>query len=68
MKKLPKSTRKYIRKEKARLKREFFDFKKREEKINELYAKFGVKTELVKKEKEEYSKDNEKQGYIQKSK
>ena len=38
--KLPKSLRKYIRKEKARIRREVLDFKKQEELINELYKRF----------------------------
>jgi len=37
MKKLPKSLRKYIRREKARIRRQFFDSRKQEEKIKELY-------------------------------
>jgi len=36
-KKLPRSLRKYIRREKARIRREVLDFKKQEELINELY-------------------------------
>ena len=40
MAKMPKSLRKYIRKEKARIRREFFDFKKQKELIDELYKKF----------------------------
>ena len=39
-KKLPKSIRKYIRKEKARIRREVLDLKKQEELISELYQKF----------------------------
>ena len=38
-KKLPKSIRKYISKEKARIRREFSDIKKQEEFIKELYQK-----------------------------
>jgi len=38
--KLPKSIRKYIRKEKARIRREVLDLKKQEELISELYQKF----------------------------
>lgn len=38
--KLPKSLRKYIRKEKARIRREVLDFEKQEELISELYQKF----------------------------
>ena len=40
MRKLPRSVRKYIRKEKARIRREVLDLKKQEELINELYQKF----------------------------
>ena len=39
-KKLPRSLRKYIRREKARIRREVLDFKKQEELINELYKRF----------------------------
>jgi len=39
-KKLPRSLRKYIRQEKARIRREVLDFKKQEELINELYKRF----------------------------
>jgi len=39
-KKLPKSIRKHIRKEKARIRREVLDFKKQRELINQLYKKF----------------------------
>jgi hypothetical protein len=37
--KLPNSLKKYIRKEKARIKREFFDEKEQKEKIQELMEK-----------------------------
>ena len=39
-KKLPKSLRKFIRREKARIRRETLDLKKQKELINELYQKF----------------------------
>jgi len=39
-KRLPKSLRKHIRTEKARIRREVLDFKKQEELIAELYQKF----------------------------
>jgi len=39
-KKLPGSTRKFIRREKARIRREILDIKKQEELINELYQKY----------------------------
>ncbi len=42
-KRLPKSIRKYVRKEKARIRREFFDIKKQEEKIKELYQGLAKK-------------------------
>ena len=38
-KRLPKSIRKFIRREKARIRREVFNLKKQEELINELYQK-----------------------------
>lgn len=43
-KRLPKSVKKYIRREKARIRREFFDAKKQEELIQELYQRFFKKT------------------------
>ena len=42
-KKMPKSIRKFIRKEKARIRREFLDTKKQDELINELYTKLVKK-------------------------
>ena len=39
-KKLPQGLRKFIRREKARIRREVLDIKKQEELINELYQKF----------------------------
>lgn len=42
-KRLPKSIRKYIRQEKARLRREVFDLEKQKELINQLYQKFKAK-------------------------
>ncbi len=38
--KLPKGQRKYIRQEKARIRREVFDLKEQEKQINELCQKF----------------------------
>lgn len=38
--KLPKSVKKYIRREKARIRRQFFDIKKQEELIKKLYQQF----------------------------
>jgi hypothetical protein len=39
-KKMPKSLRKYIRREKARIRREVLDIKEQERLIQELYQKF----------------------------
>lgn len=39
-KKLPKGVRKYIRKEKARIRREVLDIKEQEKLISELYKRF----------------------------
>ena len=47
-KRLPKSQRKHIRKEKARIRREVLDLKKQEELINQLYEKFLKKPILEK--------------------
>jgi len=47
-KRLPKSQRKYIRQEKARIRREVLDLKKQEELINQLYEKFLKKPVLEK--------------------
>lgn len=43
-KKLPKSLRKYLRKEKARIRREIFDLKKQKEEIEKLYQKIKTKS------------------------
>jgi len=40
-KKLPKSVRKHIRREKARIRRETSDFNKQKELIEQLYQKFS---------------------------
>jgi len=39
-KKLPRSIRKFIRREKARIRREILDIKKQEELIEEIYKKY----------------------------
>ena len=52
--KLPKSVRKYIRKEKARIRRQVLDLKEQERLINELYQKF------LKKEKKSVLDNQEK--------
>jgi len=49
-KKMPYSTRKFIRSEKARIRRQFFDSKKQQELIAELYNKILGKTPEVVKE------------------
>jgi len=49
-KKLPKSLRKYIRREKSRIRREVLDLKEQEKLINELYKKF-FKTPIEQKKK-----------------
>lgn len=51
--KLPRSIRKYIRKEKARIRREVFDLKEQEKLIGELYKKFSKKEKTKKTKKEE---------------
>ena len=52
-KRLPKSLRKFIRQEKARIRREVLDLKEQERLINEIYQKFlkeDIKTtEITKK-------------------
>ncbi len=40
-KRMPKSSRKFIRKEKARIRREVLDIKKQEELIAKMYKKFS---------------------------
>jgi hypothetical protein len=45
-KKLPKSIRKYIRKEKARIRRQALDLKEQEKQISELYKKYERDTNL----------------------
>ncbi len=42
-KKMPKSVRKFIRSEKARIRRQILDIKKQEEEIAKLYEKFNKK-------------------------
>lgn len=51
-KRLPKSLRKFIRKEKARIRREVLDLKEQERLINDLYQKF-FKTSIKTAEKVE---------------
>lgn len=47
VKKLPKSLRKYIRQEKARIRRETSDIKKQKELIDELYKKIPLTRNFV---------------------
>jgi hypothetical protein len=44
-KKLPKSIRKHIRQEKARLRREILDLLEQKKQIEEIYKKMGIKRE-----------------------
>jgi len=55
MKRMPKSLRKYIRQEKARIRREVLDVKEQERLIQELYQKIFEK--LKTKEKHENSRN-----------
>mgnify|MGYP006977941958 CR=1 FL=1 len=50
--KLPKSIRKFIRKEKARIRREVLNLKEQEMLIQELYQKFLTKEDQKPEEKE----------------
>lgn len=60
-KKFPKSIRRYLRKEKSRIRREFLDIKKQKELINELYLfKKPVAQDGSKKGKVEKKKTNKK--------
>jgi len=45
-KKMPRSIRKFIRREKARIRREVLDIKKQEELINQLYKKLLKEDEI----------------------
>jgi len=72
-KRLPSSIRKYIRRQKARIRREFLDVKKQEEAIEEVYKALGVpkpepKKGLAKQGIKEYSKNDERQRHIQQPK
>jgi len=50
-KKLPKSIRKYIRREKARIRREVLSLKEQERLINEIYQKLRVPSKVNKEKK-----------------
>lgn len=43
--KMPKSTRKFIRAEKSRIRRQFFDYKKQQEMIDKMYSDISKKPE-----------------------
>ena len=51
-KELPKSVRKHIRKEKARIRRELLDEEKQEKLIDELYQRFSNQYSINKNEQE----------------
>ena len=64
-KKLKKSDRKFIRREKSRIRREFLSFKKQEEMISELYKKMLGKPEVVQvKEAKEVKEDKKDKSVI----
>ena len=46
---MPKSTRKFIRTEKARIRRQFFDYKKQQEMIGKIYSDISKKPEASSK-------------------
>lgn len=56
MKNMPKSTKIFIRKEKARIRRQFFDAKKQNEMIEELYKKMSKNPEQAKEQPVEKAK------------
>ncbi len=47
MKKMPKSVRIFIRNEKARIRRQFFDAKKQEEAINKIYENLKIEKSKI---------------------
>ncbi len=60
-KRMPKSTRKFIRREKARIRREFLDIKEQEDKIKQIYQKFPkTKNKELKKTKKKKAIKKEK--------
>ncbi len=71
---IKKSDKKFIRREKARIRAQFLDAKKQEEMINELYKKFSpqpkveIATEPVKMEKPEEKLKKEEKPKIKKPK
>lgn len=56
-KKLPRSIRKYIRKEKARIRREVFDLKEQDSLISKIYEKLFKKPEVKKEESQKPKKE-----------
>lgn len=62
--KLPKSVRKFIRKEKARIRREILDIKEQNNLIAELYEKIDKKRKKIIKN---FQKENDKLVFTEKS-
>jgi len=56
LKKLPSSLRKFIRREKGRIRREFSDLKEQEKRIEDMYNKVTPKTEIKNKKQKNDSK------------
>ena len=61
MKKMPKSVRIFIRNEKARIRHQFFDAKKQNEMIAEIYAKLAKKPEPVAEKMKEVKTETKKE-------
>ncbi len=58
---MPKSIRIFIRKEKARIRRQFFDVKKQNEMIAEIYTKLSKKPEPAAEKLKEIKTENKKE-------
>ncbi len=56
VKKLPKSLRKFIRREKGRIRREFSDLKEQENRIEDMYNKIAPKTKIKKEQNKDEGK------------
>jgi len=65
-KRMPKSIRKYIRKEKARIRREVLDLKEQEEMINKMYQNILNKPENKTKSVKEDKKTEKKEDKVKK--
>ena len=63
---MPKSIRKYIRKEKARIRREVLDLKEQEEMINKMYQNILNKPENKTKSVKEDKKTEKKEDKVKK--